>query len=350
MPLPPLTPPLRRPAAGSKLLRLSVAGLQIALDARGSSIPLAVPPAYEQFLLAGPVSQDAVVDGAPEWRFQPDSGQSGSRDKPAKASIPGLLMASGQDGLTLTVRDGALRETAAWRPLYTPPDTWQLWQDEAGRYVFAVGQTFSPPGRQITVDAGFHAGEVLGPFSAQPDPAVPFYTAQGCYPLQGIDTMLYVNWLAESGDLVLHASGVVADGRGYAFAGASGAGKSTLAAAFMETSKITLLGEDSLVLRTLDDGFRIFGTPWHIDAARCAAADAPLAKLFFLDRSVPAGVEPLSPTDGVARLLQTAFIPYYRPEAVARILDTLARLAERVPFYTLSYRLGDDPLEIVRDA
>ena len=57
-----------------------------------------------------------------------------------------------------------------------------------------------------------------------------------------------------------------------------------------------------------------------------------------------------SPPAGVARLLQTAFIPYYRPAAVAAILDRLALLAEHVPFHTLSYQLGEDVLELIQGA
>lgn len=295
------------PAAGSnsKSLRLHMAGFQLILDTRANGMPLAAPACHAKFL------------------------------KECSSSVT--------DALTLDVRDGALREVAAWHPLYAAPGSWQFWQDEQGRYVLVAGPD-SPPGRQVTVDAGFRSGEVLGRFRSRSDAAGSFY------PLQDLDIVLFVNWLAESGDLILHASGVVADGRGYAFVGASGAGKSTLASAFAARPEVTLLGEDNLALRHMAGGFRIYGTPWHLDPARCAAADAPLEKLFFLDRAARPGISPCPPTDGVARLLQTAFIPYYRPEAVARIMDTLALLAERVPFYTLSYRLGDDPMEILRGA
>lgn len=284
------------------MIRLNVAGLQLALDAREAGVRMSVPPCHAGFLAAG-----------------------------------------GQEVLTLTVRDGLLRESTTWQPLYVTPEAWQLWRDEAGRYVFVAGRD-SPPGRQVTVDASFRSGELLGRFAASTVPA------ESRYPLFDLENILFVNWLAGHGDLVLHASGVVVDGRGYAFVGKSGAGKSTLAAAFLGVPGVTVLGEDSLVLRREAGGFRIYGTPWHVDPARCAAADAPLEKLFFLDRTRRTGSEPYPPADGVARLLQTAFIPYYRPAAVTGIVDTLAHLAARVPFYMLSYRLGDDPSQILRAA
>jgi hypothetical protein len=289
------------PCPGTDLIRLRVAELRLALDARGTTISMAVPPAHAKFLTES------------------------------------------EGGLELAVRSGPLRATNAWRPLYNSPETWQFWQDEAGRYILAAGQN-ATLGRQVTFDAGFRSGEVLGPFGDGACPAEPFY------PLQGLDIILFVNWLAESGGLILHASGIEADGRGYCLAGASGAGKSTLAAALLGAPGVTVMGEDNLVLRYREDRFWIYGTPWHLDPARCSPVGAPLEKLFFLDRSAATGVRPCAPADGIARLLQTAFVPYYRPEAVARIVDKLARLAERVPFYTLSYRLGSDPMELLRDA
>jgi hypothetical protein len=194
----------------------------------------------------------------------------------------------------------------------------------------------------VSVDAGFRSGEVLGEFDDSTS------RGKGLYPLQDIDVKLFANWLAESGDLILHAAGVAFGGRGYCFAGASGAGKSTLAAAFVQAPGTTVLGEDNLVLRLLDGRFWIFGTPWHLCPARCDPLGVPLDRLFFPDRMAGHGILPLPPLEGIARLLQTAFVPYYRPEAVARILDRLALLAERVPFFTLGYRLGSDVTEFVR--
>ena len=247
------------------------------------------------------------------------------------------------DDLTLRVRSGSPRATGSWQSIFFDAGTWQLWLDRTGHYVFAAPRG-SPPRRQLAVDAAFTTGEIIGEFDAISA------AGQPVYPLQDMDVVLYANWLASYGDVVLHAAGDTIDGRGYAFAGPAGAGKSTLVTALLADSSTRILGEDSVILRCLDGRFWIFGTPWHLDPARCSPEGVPLEKLFFLERQGGHSVQPLAPADGVARLLQTAFVPYYRPEAVTLILDTLCRLAEQVPFYTLSFQIGTDVAKLIREA
>ena len=286
----------RRHGPSSLRIRLNVAALSLVLDAQGSGIRMAVPAAHASFV-------SGTADG----------------------------------GLELSVRSGRPCRREAWRPVFALENAWQLWQDEGGRYVFVPGP-FLPPARHVTVDAEFRSGEVVGQFDDGEFPPVPVY------PLDGIEIMLFANWLARTGDVILHAAGVESGGRGYAFAGASGAGKSTLAAAFAGTAGTTILGEDNLVLRLLGDRFWVFGTPWHLDTARCAPLGFPLEKIYFLDRTSGEGIGPCAPVDGIARLLQTAFVPYYRPESLEKILGNLALLAAEVPFFTLGYPLGSDPM------
>ena len=73
---------------------------------------------------------------------------------------------------------------------------------------------FAPSPRQITIDAEFAAGEVIGEFAATDA------TKWSGYPLQDIDIMIFANWLAETGDLIVHASGVDDNGEGCAFVAA----------------------------------------------------------------------------------------------------------------------------------
>ena len=92
------------------------------------------------------------------------------------------------------------------------------------------------------------------------------------------------------------------------------------------------------------------GTPWHTNPDRCAPGGVPLRKVFFLDRAAKPGIRAIGHLEGVRRVMQDSFIPYYDREGVGRILDTLGRLAAQVPFYSLSYQLGSDVLRLIREA
>lgn len=256
---------------------------------------------------------------------------------------PFLASEAARVGLMLRVRNGPLPGTDGWQSVFHDRGTWQLWRDEAGRHVF-VAPRDSPPRRQVAINADFRAGEVVGEYGGN------WGAGHAVYPLQDIDMAIYANWLAESGDLIVHAAGIDDSGVGYAFVGPSGSGKSTLAAELSSDSSVTVLGEDQVIVRYQDGRSVVYGTPWHTNPARCSPGGVPLKKLFFLDRTAGHGVEPCERRAGIERLLQEAFIPYYNRAGVDRILEHLPRLAEQVPFYTLRFQIGADVMRLIRAA
>ena len=292
--------------AGQGVLHLHVAGLGTWLDARQAGISLAAPTAHAKFLLTRPAGSPA-----------------------------------GPDDLYLQVRSEPLTESDACWELVCRTEIWELWLDAEGRYVFVAPRQVPP--RCVRVDHVFKNGEVFGDLASN--------NGNGHYPLlQGLEIVLMVNRLAGLGDLILHAAGASIDGEGYCFFGSSGAGKSTLAAQLARNPAVSVLGEDQTILRFIEGKFWIFGTPWHENPDLCAAAGAPLKKLFFLNRKNNREIQALSPFDGMSRLLQTAFVPYYRPAALPGILDRLALLVEHIPLFTLNYQIGSDVLKLVLEA
>lgn len=241
--------------------------------------------------------------------------------------------------LSLTLTHDVFGRNCSWSKLLCRTEIWELWLNDKGSFVLYNPR--QPLLRQVIVDPDFRVGLLLGNFLENRE--VPIRPLS-----QDMEIVFYVNWLATIGDVILHASGVACDGKGYVFAGVSHVGKSTLAASLAADPSITVLGEDQVILRLIDGQFRVYGTPWHINPEMCSPLGVPLEKIFFLEKKNMMAINNISATDGVARLMTTAFVPYYRPKAVNMILERFTILSGQHKFHTLSYPLGAPMWDVIQ--
>ncbi|MDW7756009.1 MAG: hypothetical protein SCH68_12685 [Brevefilum sp.] len=300
----------------SNQLSLEIASLGFNLDAQDSDLKIVLPHSYEKFIK--PVAQPQAFL------------LSGQREKNIFIQHDLLILEINND---LVVNDPHFLKIL---PIFQS-EIWAIKFDSHDSFILEALRL--PPARRIIINKGFSRGEVQGDFSES--------NIEGFHPLQDLDMKLFVNWLARFGDIIMHASGVSVDGKGYAFAGVAGAGKSTLAASLLNNHSVTVLGEDQVILRYLDGRFWIFGTPWHENPAMCSPVGVPLEKLFFLNRDAQQGLKAIKPVDGVSSILQTAFIPFYRQDLLPGILERLEHLSNQVPFFSLNYPLGMDPWPLI---
>ena len=247
---------------------------------------------------------------------------------------------STEKSLLLQIRDTPDFLHSQLTRLLCENEIWQLWLDERENFIFTQPKQTSQ--RWIKIDPDFQHGEIIGNFSK--------FDQNGVYPLQYIDIVIFSNWLANFGDMILHASGFAYRGEGYCFLGDSGAGKSTLVRDLTKKAGFTVLGEDQVVLRRREDQFMIFGTPWHETPDMCSPLGVPLKKVFFLDRDAFQIVSPVRGFDAIVQIMQTAFYPIYRPEVLEGILANLSSLAGSVGFYNLAYERGTDVLNEILNA
>ncbi len=217
-------------------------------------------------------------------------------------------------------------------------EIWELWRDQEGQFIFV--NPMQALLRKVVINPDFTQGDLFGDFSVGGEALA--------YPLpQDLEIVFFANWLGKFGDLILHASGIAVDGKGYAFVGPSGVGKSTLAGRLSQRAGVTVLGEDQLILRRMGNCFWLFGTPWHENSSMRAPIGVPLEKIFLLDKKDEDTLSEATPMQGVTRLLQTAFIPYYRAELIQTFLERLDTLAAEVPIYHFSYLPGNEILNRV---
>ena len=240
--------------------------------------------------------------------------------------------------LVLQVNQAELSRDLRWQQLVYRTKIWELWKDDQDFMIF-----YNPMQsvlRVLRVAPDFSAGQVDGDFRPGEQGADQILPRE-------LEIVLFANWLGSFGDLILHAAGVKVNGAGYAFVGHSGAGKSTLAALLAQIPNVTLLGEDQVVVRKQAKDFWIYGTPWHYSSSRCAPEGAPLKALFFLDGKGENTLQSIAPMEGVSRLLQTAFVPYYQPQFVQLILANLADLAQQTPLRTFNFDKSSSPQYIL---
>lgn len=297
-----------------KIYRIKIAKLRLWLEVADKKFDFIIPPGHQKF-------QQPVLNEQADFTFKTNRNQ----------NVSNKLVLTMHEGLPEHQDDFGL-------PLLQTP-SWDLWESQSSIYTLFIKEEIPP--RLARIDHKFTVGDLFVGFSNN---------SEAIYPPGQLETRLFSLWLSSFGDIILHASGVEKDGKGYCFLGESGAGKSTLARVLAEDPQATILGEDTIILRYLDGGFRIFGTPWHLDPDFCSPAGVPLEKMFFLDRFKQNGINLAPNTVGISQVLQTAVIPYYHPVGLSKVLDNLVLLSGLVPFFNFSYRLGADAWKLILTA
>ncbi|MDA2916803.1 hypothetical protein MYX64_08205 [Nitrospinae bacterium AH_259_B05_G02_I21] len=165
------------------------------------------------------------------------------------------------------------------------------------------------------------------------------------YPL---DQILTIQLLAQGRGLLLHACAVLDEGRGYCFAGVSGRGKSTMAGLW--DGEATILNDDRIILRPRDNGFWMYGTPWHGTYPATSPEGCPVNELFLLAHGPENTLRRLPPAEAACRLLQTSFPPLWDHEGMAWTLEFLDQLTTSVPVYELTFRPDEAVVPFVRHA
>ena len=160
--------------------------------------------------------------------------------------------------------------------------------------------------------------------------------------------LLLIHYLAQARGVILHACGVVIENKGILFVGESGAGKSTLARLWDQENGVDILSDDRVIVRKQGREFRVYGTPWHGEAAFGSPREARLERIFFLSHGHENSTEEMTGLDPVARLLTCSFPPLWDPKAMEFALEFFSQIADHVPFQELSFRPEKSVLALVK--
>ena len=160
--------------------------------------------------------------------------------------------------------------------------------------------------------------------------------------------LLLIHYLAKKRGVILHACGIVIEDRGILFLGESGAGKSTLARMWDQENSVDILSDDRVIVRKQDREFRVYGTPWHGEAAFGSPREGRLERIFFLNHGKENSVKEMKGLDAVSHLLTCSFPPLCDSQAMEFVLEFFSQLAAQVPCQELNFRPDKSALALVK--
>jgi hypothetical protein len=129
--------------------------------------------------------------------------------------------------------------------------------------------------------------------------------------------------------------------------GVSGAGKSTMAFQW-EHAGVQLLSDDRIILRQNQDGFQMYGTPWHGEGCFGQPGSARLQGVYFLEHAPENRLRRLSAREAVSRLLVCCFPPYYHSPSLSFTLELLENLTQAVSCFALGFVPDPGVVEFLR--
>ncbi len=142
--------------------------------------------------------------------------------------------------------------------------------------------------------------------------------------------VLFATLLPRVGGMLIHGCGLRHAAVGVVFPGVSGAGKTTLARKAPDADDV--LSDELVAVRRLDDGWRVFGTPFWGDFARggISMRSWPLRTVAFLNQAREVAMTPITSSDATLRLLG-CFLAFATDRAsVERSLGVAVRLCGEI--------------------
>lgn len=143
--------------------------------------------------------------------------------------------------------------------------------------------------------------------------------------------LLMISRLGPRRGAVLHGCGIDAGGRGIVFAGESGAGKTTLSRLWAAQAGIGVLSDDRVIVRRVNGGFRLYGTPWHGEARFGSPGGVPLDRIYFIRHGTRNEMKAIRPAAAVREFLKCSFPPYWSAAGMQTAIELYVQLATEVP-------------------
>jgi hypothetical protein len=232
------------------------------------------------------------------------------------------------------------------KKIFDSGSTWKLYGTNGNYKFYFYSEAMGPvPYKTAEVQKNFSRARVLmhNPYF---DPSQPIYPLE--YPL---DELLFVHFLSEGRGVEVHACGISdSQGKGYLFLGQSGTGKSTMAGLWKDQTGINILSDDRIVLRKINGGFWMYGTPWHGEGRFFSTSRAQLNRIYFLEKGGKNEVIPYRTVEAIGRLTACSFLPFYNSAALDFAMAFFEEMVKAVPAGELRFVPDRNVIEMIRGA
>ncbi len=151
-----------------------------------------------------------------------------------------------------------------------------------------------------------------------------------------ISNVMFASRIMEHNGFLLHSSAVANDGKAFLFSADSGVGKSTHTRLWCENFDNTfIINDDKPVIRYIDGGFYVFGTPWSGKSDQNKNVQVPLEAICFIERATENLIVRIDDNDEILQALLRQTMRNAGKKNMAALLALLDRLLTEIPFYKL---------------
>ena len=144
--------------------------------------------------------------------------------------------------------------------------------------------------------------------------------------------------------VLMHGSVVAVDGVAYLFTAKSGTGKSTHTRFWREVfgERAVMVNDDKPLLKLTEDGVLACGTPWDGKHRLSTNVCLPLKAICILERGETDEIHRISAQEALPMVFQQT----YRPKKLAKYMEIIDKLMQRVEFYRLKCTMSPNAAKI----
>lgn len=211
---------------------------------------------------------------------------------------------------------------------------WSIWKYQSDLFIQTIFP-LSAPEKSATLKFSLTSREWDLWIEADDDKIDPFE-----YPLDGL--ILYYLTVIH-GDIMIHASGINMNGRGYLFSGVSGKGKSTMARLWEESGAI-VIHDDRLIIRKTEKGYKMYNTPvYNNDVPQ----ESSLDKIFLIEHGMDNRYTPIKGALAISQVMTNCIQHNWGHDIIARLLGSVSIMCSTVPTVKLSFKPDKSVINLI---